>query len=66
MYNIQDNTGRIMLGVWVLTNHEALKALQHYITKYPPGGLYPNGKGRYPDWGFHIVWRENEENCDLY
>lgn len=63
-YNIAKRDGTLMLVCWVDTYREADEHLQHYLTKYAPGSPYPNGKGFYPDWGFHII-SENEAKLSI-
>jgi hypothetical protein len=57
-YNIAKVDGTIMLGCWVETMGEAMHHWLYYVDKYAVGKPYPNGRGFYPDFGFHIVWRE--------
>jgi len=57
-YNIAKKDGSTMLSMWVSSAGEALKWYLYYISEYTPGKPYPNGKGHYPDFGFHIIWRE--------
>jgi hypothetical protein len=54
MFNIKTNDGRLMLGDWVPFDR-AVEALEYYLNKYRPGKKYPNGKGCYPDYGYHII-----------
>lgn len=55
MYNISTKDGRLMLGQTVNTRESAEEWLSYYTSNYPEGRPYPNGKGFYPDFGFHIV-----------
>ena len=52
-YNICTLDGWLMLGQPVNTLAEAKEWLKHY-QKYV-GKPYPNGKGFYPEQGYHIV-----------
>ena len=54
LYNVAKRDGTLMLLQWV-PGREIEKHLHYYLTRYKPGLPYPNGKGVYPDWGFHIV-----------
>ena len=61
MYNIRDKTGRLMLGSWLPyynSDHTRMNAV-HWLSYYKRkvGCTYPNGNGRYPDLGYHIVQR---------
>ncbi len=54
MWNVAKRDGTLMLG----DNVEPLDALlwlAYYLQTYPAGKPYPNGKGCYPDFGFHVV-----------
>ena len=55
MYNIMDCDGRLMLCCNVPTREEAERWLRHYLINYPPGGIYPNGLGYYPDFQFRVI-----------
>ena len=55
MYNIAKSDGTLMLGCWVECKLLVTIYLHRYQDKYTPGKPYPNGKGFYPDFGFHIV-----------
>lgn len=53
MFNIGDCNGRLMLGCDVPTIEVAEYWRKHYQSKV--GLPYPNGKGFYPDYDYHIV-----------
>ena len=54
-YNISKRNGMLMLVCWVDLRN-AVYYLNYYNTKYAAGQPCPNGKGSFPDAGFHIVW----------
>lgn len=53
MFNIAKLDGSIMLGAW-LPNKGVVNYWLSYYKEYT-GKPYPNGKGFYPDYGYHIV-----------
>lgn len=57
-YNIAKANGETMLGMWV-DLPTAVYWLIRYLVRYKPGKPYPNGEGHYPDFGFHIVHKED-------
>lgn len=54
-YNIGDNAGREMLGMWC-DFETACLYLGYYRTKYSAGKPFPNGRGFYTEAGFHLIW----------
>lgn len=56
MFNVAKADGTLMLLQWV-SPFDALKWLRYYTEQYAAGTPYPNGKGVYPEAGFHIVKR---------
>lgn len=60
-YNVAKSDGTVMLGLWVGHLTTANKWLRYYREKYAPGSPFPNEKGFYPDFGFHIIRRHDED-----